>query len=252
MIKLSLLGTGDVRQVPVFGCRCKVCYRARVDVSARRRPCSALLETDQATLLLDGGLTDLAERFDQKPLDGILLTHYHVDHVQGLFHLRWGLGEQIPVYGPDDQDGCADLFKHPGILDFQRPLVPFERYNLYGVGITPIPLQHSKPTFGYLLDYQKVRIAYLTDTVGLPDESMKFLNQFWLDMMVIDCSHPPQDTPPRNHNDVNLALEIHGKLNPAKTVLTHLSHHMDLWLMDNAVMLPESVVVANDGDSYIL
>lgn len=256
MIKLSFLGTGDVRQVPVFGCQCKVCYRARVDTRARRRPCSALFETEECTLLLDGGLTDLAERFDpmssnKKSLEGILLTHYHVDHVQGLFHLRWGLGDKLPVYGPDDPEGCADLFKHPGILDFQPPLVPFERVHINGIGVTPIPLQHSKPTLGYLLDYQGVRIAYLTDTVGLPEDSLKFLRQFCLDLMVIDCSHPPQDSPPRNHNDLNLALQIHNQLSPAKTVLTHISHEMDLWLVDNPNQLPESVQVVKDGESLV-
>jgi phosphoribosyl 1,2-cyclic phosphate phosphodiesterase len=36
-----------------------------------------------------------------------LLTHYHLDHVQGLFPLRWGVGAPIPVYGPPDDAGCA-------------------------------------------------------------------------------------------------------------------------------------------------
>ncbi len=56
----------------------------------------------------------------------MLLTHYHPDHVQGLFHLRWGCGESIPVYGPKDPQGCADLYRHPGVLDFQVPLKPFK------------------------------------------------------------------------------------------------------------------------------
>ncbi len=42
-----------------------------------------------------------------------------MDHVQGLFPLRWGVGDKIPVYGPPDEQGCDDLFKHPGLLDFQ-------------------------------------------------------------------------------------------------------------------------------------
>jgi ribonuclease BN (tRNA processing enzyme) len=33
----------------------------------------------------------------------VLLTHYHLDHVQGLFPLRWGVGAPIPVYGPPDR-----------------------------------------------------------------------------------------------------------------------------------------------------
>lgn len=30
-------------------------------------------------------------------LKGILLTHYHMDHIAGLFSLRWGENMQVPV-----------------------------------------------------------------------------------------------------------------------------------------------------------
>lgn len=255
MIRFSLPGTGDVRQVPVFGCECKVCYQSRVDVSRRRRPCCALLETPQGNLLIDGGLTDLAERFEQKGLNAILLTHYHVDHVQGLFHLRWGMGDKIPVYGPDDTQGCADLLKHPGILNFMPAAEPFQRFELLGIGVTPIPLQHSKPTYGYLLEYNNSLIAYLTDTVGLPEQTQIFLKQLLkerhIDLLAIDCSHPPQNTTPRNHNDLNMALEIHHSLRPCRTVLTHISHEMDLWLSDHPGSLPDHVQVARDNDDFL-
>ncbi|MGK3928170.1 hypothetical protein, partial [Enterococcus faecium] len=79
-------------------------------------------------------------------LSRIMLTHYHMDHVQGLFPLRWGMGELIPVFGPPDSQGCDDLFKHPGILDFQAPFTPFEPVQWPGITVTPVPLQHSKIT----------------------------------------------------------------------------------------------------------
>lgn len=86
-----------------------------------------------------------------------LLTHYHMDHVQGLFPLRWGCGNSIPVYGPPDEQGCDDLFKHPGILAFQPPLAPFATVELGGMRITPLPLQHSKLTHGYLIQAAALR-----------------------------------------------------------------------------------------------
>lgn len=43
-MRLTLLGTGDARQVPVYGCDCPACRNARADAGLRRRPCSALLE----------------------------------------------------------------------------------------------------------------------------------------------------------------------------------------------------------------
>ncbi|PSL16232.1 5-phospho-alpha-D-ribosyl 1,2-cyclic phosphate phosphodiesterase [Marinobacterium halophilum] len=244
-MKLIFLGTGDVRQVPVYGCKCDACQAARADARLRRRPCSALLDTGRHRILIDGGLTDLAERFAPGDLAAILLTHYHVDHVQGLFHLRWGVNDSIPVYGPDDHNGCADLLKHPGILDFRPPLTPLMPFTLGDVEITPLPLQHSKPTFGYLFELKGQRIAYLTDTVGLPENTEAFLAQFDELEIVIDCSQPPQTQPPRNHNDLNLVLAIHQRLQPKQTWLTHLSHDMDAWLMTHK--LPTGVRVARDG-----
>lgn len=245
-IKFSFLGTGDVRQCPVFGCNCQACERARTDDVYRRTPCSALVELPEENicLLLDGGQTDLAKRFQPGQLSAIFLTHFHVDHVQGLFHLRWGLGEKIPVYGPDDQNGCADLLKHPGILDFQPALTAFRPLTFGRLRITPIPLKHSKPTFGYLFEHDGEKIAYLTDTVGLPEESEQFLAQFSRLKIVIDCSHPPQATAPRNHNDFNLVLDVQQRLQPEALWLTHISHEMDSWLMDNEI--PEGIFIARD------
>lgn len=69
----------------------------------------------------------------------VLLTHYHLDHVQGLFPLRWGVGASIPVYGPPDDAGCDDLLKHPGLLDFSHTVTPFVMFNLQGLRVTPYP-----------------------------------------------------------------------------------------------------------------
>jgi len=244
-MKLTFLGTGDVRQVPVFGCNCRACNTARQNPALRRRPCSALLTTTYGKLLLDGGIIDLAERFQPGELSTILLTHYHVDHVQGLFHLRWGIGEKIPVYGPEDTQGCADLTKHPGILDFQAPLEPFKPFYLGDLKITPVPLIHSKPTLGYLFESEQRQLAYLTDTVGLPEATTAFLQRHTELEIIIDCSEPPQPSPPRNHNDLNSVLHIHQTLQPKALWLTHLNHKMDEWLLDND--LPEGIYVARDG-----
>ena len=197
-MRLTLLGTGDARQVPVYGCDCPACRNARADAGLRRRPCSALLECAGQRWLIDSGLVDLCERFPPHSLDGILQTHYHADHAQGLLHLRWGQGLVIPVHGPADPEGLADLYKHPGILDFSQPFGAFERRQWGALAATALPLVHSKPTFGYLLEGASEegtirRLAYLTDTVGLPADSASRLLAAPLDLLVLDCSMPPQE-----------------------------------------------------------
>lgn len=189
-MRLTLLGTGNAAQVPVYNCDCLACIRAQTDLRYQRGPCSALLEFDDSRWLIDSGLTDLSQRFSPGSLKGILQTHYHADHAQGLLHLRWGQGIRIPVLGPPDPDGFADLYKHPGILDFSRTLKVFEIINLDGLQLTPVPLIHSKLTYGYVFAKEGKRFAYLTDTVGLPTDTEDYLKAETIDVLVLDCSFP--------------------------------------------------------------
>jgi phosphoribosyl 1,2-cyclic phosphate phosphodiesterase len=147
-MQLTLLGTGDAAQTPVYNCACRACERARLQPRYRRGPCCALIDTGRGRWLIDAGLPDLAERFPPDSLSGILLTHYHADHAQGLLHLRWGKNTRIPVLGPPDPDGLADLYKHPGILDFSVKLAPFTAVDLEGLHVVPVPLAHSRLTYG--------------------------------------------------------------------------------------------------------
>ncbi|HJH24405.1 MAG TPA: phosphonate metabolism protein PhnP [Paenalcaligenes hominis] len=246
-LSLEFLGTGDSAQVPVYNCLCVACRRARADSRFRRRPCSAVVRIAGQQWLIDGGRMDLAERFPAPMLTGILQTHYHPDHAQGLLHLRWGVNMQLPVWGPVDEVGFADLYKHPGILDFSQPWRPFESRRIAHVTVTAVPLQHSRPCMGYVFESAKGRVAYLTDTVGLAPETQAWLAQRPLRYCIVDCTHPPQATPPRNHNDVPSALAMCAELDIEQVYLTHISHEMDQWLETHADELPSHVQVARDG-----
>src|SRR5471032_3047795 len=246
-MRLTLLGTGDARQVPVYGCECPACAAAHQAQRLRRLPCSALLECDDQRWLIDSGLTDLTECFPPRSLSGILQTHYHADHAQGLLHLRCGQGFVIAVHGPVDPEGLSDLYKHPGILDFSQPFAAFESRQLGALSVTALPLQHSKPTLGYLFEGQGRRIAYLTDTVGLPEATSTWLQREPLDVLVLDCSMPPQPQAPRNHNDLTLALRSIEQTGAQLGVLTHVGHTLDAWLLEHRRELTRHVTVALDG-----
>ncbi|MDX5299953.1 MAG: phosphonate metabolism protein PhnP [Gammaproteobacteria bacterium] len=242
---LRFLGTGNARQVPVYGCACVACARARQEPARQRRACSALLEADGFRLMLDAGRTDLCDRFAPGALDAVLLTHYHMDHVMGLFLLRWGTGMTLPVYGPDDPQGCDDLYKHPGILAFQSPMIAFETVRIGPWRITPLPLNHSRLTLGYLIEAHGRRLAYLTDTLGLPEATRTHLQRLTPDVLVLDCSMPPKNDMPSNHNDLTRALETVEAIRPGQTWLTHIGHQLDAYWMVQPE-LPEGVYSAVD------
>ncbi|TWC43007.1 phosphonate metabolism protein PhnP [Pseudomonas sp. SJZ079] len=148
----------------------------------------------------------------------------------------------IPVHGPDDPEGFADLYKHPGILDFSQPFAAFEQCQLAGVRVSALPLTHSKPTFGYLFESEGRRLAYLTDTVGVPAASeAHLLAAGRLDVLVLDCSTAPQPQAPRNHNDLTRALQVIERLQPSEAVLTHIGHSFDAWLLEHPEALPAGI-----------
>ena len=246
-MRFRFVGTGDSAQVPRFGCDCPACQRARVLSCHRRGPCCAEIRVDESRYLLDAGRMDLAESCERERPAAALLTHYHPDHVQGLFHLRWGTGEPIPVYGPKDAHGCADLHKNPGILDFQPGLKPFRPLPLPGLEVLPVPLNHSKPTLGYCIAGFSSRLAYLTDTLGLPGATERFLRQWQPDVVILDATHPASHAEPRNHNNLDMALAIIERLGPGQAWLTHLSHDFDAEAMVAPLPLPPNVALAHDG-----
>lgn len=243
---MTLLGTGDSPGVPVYGCDCPACARARSQTMWRRKHASAVVRAGAGPLLIDAGLWDLRERFPPGELRHILLTHYHADHAQGLLELRWGRGVSIAVHGPADAEGLADLYKHPGILAFQPAQSPYTIHRIEDIDVTPIPLRHSRPCHGYCLEAAGRRLAYLTDTCGLDDFAVSYLTERSPDVLLVDCSHPPGGGR-GNHNDLDQALALSQAIGPRRTVLTHIGHELDCWLMDHGEGLPAGVLVARDG-----
>lgn len=135
-LTLTLTGTGGAQGVPAWGCECAACARARRSPQYRRQPCSGVVKFNDAITLIDAGLHDLADRWSPGSFQQFLLTHYHMDHVQGCFRCAGALAIRS-VYGPPDEQGCDDLFKHPGLLDFSHTVEPFVVFDLQGYRSRP-------------------------------------------------------------------------------------------------------------------
>lgn len=248
---IRLLGTGNAPQIPVFGCACRACGRARVDENYRRRPTSAEIQTARGRFLLDAGRTDLADWVDPDSLQGVILTHYHMDHVAGLFHLRWGPLQPIPVFGPPDPIGADDLFAHPGCFDFSHTLTPYQPHVLCDeLTVTPVPIKHSRLTFGYILQGRREAVVYLSDCDGIGPESVACIRQSEPKAVIVDCSFPPGQG--RNHLSLDRALELVHVLQTPWLYLTHIGHDLEVHLMDHPLPTDGQVVLAHDGMTLTL
>ena len=102
-MKITFLGTGTSIGVPMIGCQCEVCTSS--DSRDRRLRASALFEEGETRLLLDCG-PDFREQMlrigMRKPLDAVLITHEHYDHVGGIDDLRpFTFDRNLPLYADD-------------------------------------------------------------------------------------------------------------------------------------------------------
>lgn len=105
-MKVTILGSGTSCGVPQIGCPCEVCTSS--DPHDKRLRCSALVEIYGRRILIDCG-PDFREqmlRIDFQPLDAVLITHEHYDHVGGLDDLRpYSVFGDVDVYA---EKFCAD------------------------------------------------------------------------------------------------------------------------------------------------
>ena len=105
-MKITILGTGTSCGVPQIGCPCEVC--TSTDSRDKRLRCSALVEVDGKNILIDCG-PDFRQQMlniDFRPIDAILITHEHYDHVGGIDDLRpYCIFGDVDIYA---EKFCAD------------------------------------------------------------------------------------------------------------------------------------------------
>ncbi len=249
-MKIHILGSGTSTGVPEVGCTCDVCRSA--DVRDKRLRTSALIDTDDARLLVDCG-PDFREQMlrlsDFRQIDGVLITHEHYDHVGGLDDLRpfCRFGE-IPLYaegytGNDLRTRmpyCLMEQSYPGVPRiYLQDVAAGKPFYVRQTEVLPFRVMHGRlPILGYRIGG---RIGYITDMLTMPDASYDCLKG--VDVLIMNAlRYKPHPT----HQSVAEALTAAGRIGAKETYLVHMSHHVGLHA-EVAPTLPPHVHLAYDG-----
>ena len=253
-MKITILGSGTSTGVPEIGCTCPVC--TSTDPKDKRLRCSGLVEMNDVRILIDCG-PDFREQMmrldDFNPLDAVLVTHEHYDHVGGLDDLRpFCRFRDVPVYAEDYMAQrlreripyCFAESLYPGVprilLEEVQPGVPFIVRNTEGkeVEILPIRVMHGKlPILGYRIG----NMAWVTDMLTMPESEYHLLQG--LDVLVMNALRPQ---PHGTHQSISEALENVKLVAPKETYFVHMSHHAGLHA-EAEKELPPHVHFAYDG-----
>lgn len=249
--EIILLGTGTSVGVPAIGCACPVCNSD--DARNRRTRSSIAVGLPEGNLLVDT-TPDLRSQLLREGIGVIhaaLFTHEHADHVMGLDDVRlfpFYLGHAFPLYcEPPVESRIQRSFDyafetsevtHQGARpDLTVHRISTELFELLGARITPIRLKHGAND---VLGFRFGNVAYCTDVSEIPPESWALLEG--LDVLILNAlRHRPHPT----HLSLDEAVAVAERLQPKRTLFTHISHELEH--AETCAALPEGMDLAQDG-----
>lgn len=247
-MKVRFLGTGTSTGVPQIGCQCPVCLS--LDSKDKRLRTSALFYTSETSVLIDCG-PDFRQQMLKvpfAPLDGVLITHEHYDHVGGLDDLRsYSIFGDVEIYAEQmvskairsRMPYCFSESKYEGIPRIHMNEVePGNSFSIGDIKITPLRVMHGKlPILGYKLN----DVAYITDMSLAPETLFEQLKG--VEVLIVNALRQKKHI---THQSLDEALSFAYRIQAEKTYLIHMSHQMGLH-KDIENSLPKNVFLAYDN-----
>ncbi len=196
-------------------------------------------ELDDTKFLLDPGPGSLIKCLASRPkkdpltLDGIILSHRHIDHSSDLNIMveamtNGGFKKRGLVCLPQDALGAESiLFKYlHNVIDGLIILRENTKFKIKNIGIlTSRKLIHPVETYGFEFNFSKGTIGYVADTRFFAE----LVNDFKSDVLIINTvrfDHDPDSSKIIDHLTFNEAIHLIKTIKPKLAVLTHFGMTM--------------------------
>jgi phosphoribosyl 1,2-cyclic phosphodiesterase len=178
----------------------------------------------------------------------ILLTHLHLDHLEGLgfFTPLWDPGTDLHIWGPTSpvqslSERIATVLSPPlfpvHLVDMPSNVTfhdaPQGEWAIGSATILSQPIIHAGPTVGYRIQEQGRSLAYLTDHEPALGSDLRSVAPEWIsgfsvarraDVLVHDCQYTEEEYPARvgwGHSSTEHVATFAGLAAVARLVLFH-------------------------------
>jgi phosphoribosyl 1,2-cyclic phosphodiesterase len=142
-----------------------------------------IIQAGDTRLVIDCGTTRkyLTHSFhnleiDYTQVDGVLLTHNHIDHVSAI-----KMFAKTDIYSPFVIEERPDAMR----------IIPYEPFTIGEIAVTPIPLSHDAGlTVGFVLRHQNQTLVYVTDTGYVREHDFEAFKN--ADYYIFESNHDPE------------------------------------------------------------
>jgi phosphoribosyl 1,2-cyclic phosphodiesterase len=235
----------------VWGCRGSIPTPGEATVRfGGNTPCVEVRTGDGGFLILDAGtgLRGLGAQLEWDAPVHVLVTHLHLDHVEGLrfFAPFWDSDSELHIWGPPSplhslEERITRVFSPPlfpiELADTPADVtfhdVPHEPWEIEGIRIEARTVSHPGPTLGYRLSLNGTALAYIPDHEPVLGVELADLEPEWIsghalaedvDLLFHDCQFSENEYPSRvgwGHSSVAHAVAFAQRADARRLVLFH-------------------------------